>query len=52
MFQMKVVEKIKTHILFSITVFRKSWHVLENVEKCGGAREAASDNMAACCMLD
>jgi hypothetical protein len=49
---MEVVEKIKTHILFSITVFRKSCHVLDNVEKCGGAREVASDNIAACCMLD
>jgi hypothetical protein len=35
----KVVEKIKTHILCSIIVFENRV-VYENVEKCGGAREA------------
>ena len=47
MFQIKVVEKIKTHILFSVTFFRKSCRLWDNVEKCGWAREAADDNMAA-----
>jgi hypothetical protein len=32
MFQTKVVEKIKTHILYSITFFRKSYHEWDNVE--------------------
>jgi hypothetical protein len=47
MFQIKVVEKIKTNILFSATFFRKSCRLWDNVEKCGWAREAADDNMAA-----
>jgi hypothetical protein len=35
----KVVEKMKTHILFSITFFfRKSCSLWANVEKYGGAR--------------
>jgi len=33
MFQTKVVEKIKTHILGSVFVFQKSWHLWDNVEK-------------------
>jgi len=33
MFQTKVVEKIKTHILFSVTIFRKSCRLWDNVEK-------------------
>ena len=33
MFQTKVVEKIKTHILFSITFFRKSCRLRDNVRK-------------------
>ena len=32
MFQTKVVEKIKTHILFSVTFFRKSCRLWDNVE--------------------
>jgi len=32
MFQTNIVEKIKTHILFSETVFRKSRRLWENVE--------------------
>jgi hypothetical protein len=35
MFQAKVVEKIKTHILFSIMFSRKSCHLWDNVEKYG-----------------
>ena len=41
----KIVEKIKTHILYSVTFFRKSCRVWDNVEKHGGAREAADNNI-------
>ena len=51
MFQIKVVEKIKTHILFSVTVFLKSCRLRDNVEKYRRARQA-TDNMAHVhCML-
>jgi len=33
MFQTKIVEKFKTHILCSVTYFRKSCRVWDNVEK-------------------
>jgi len=53
MFQTKGVEKIKTHILCSITVFRKSCRLWDNVEKYCRAGQATDDNMAhAHCMLD
>jgi hypothetical protein len=39
-FQIKVVEKIKTHILHSVTFFRKSSRLGDKVEIFGGAREA------------
>ena len=42
---MKVVEKIATHILCSVTFFRKSCRLLDNVEKYGGDRKA-TDSMA------
>jgi len=42
MFKKKVVEKIKTHILYSITCFQKLW---DNVEKYGTGRQATDDNM-------
>ena len=46
MFQTKVVEKIKTHILFSVTFFfRKSCPLGDDVEKYGKARQAADDNV-------
>jgi hypothetical protein len=45
MFQTQVVEKIKTHILCSVTLFRKSIHLWDNVEKHGAARQATYDNM-------
>ena len=52
MFQTKFVEKIKTHILSSVTFFRKSHRLWDNVEKYGGFIEAA-DNMAHMrCVLD
>ena len=52
MFQIKVIEKIKIHILCSITFFPKSSRLLDSVEKYDGAREAANDNVVAHCMLD
>ena len=52
MFQIKVVEKIKTHILCSITFHRKSCRLGDNVEKCGGAKEAANNMAHARCMSD
>ena len=41
----KVVENIKTHILYSVTFFRKSRSLWDNAEKVCGAIEAR-DNMA------
>ena len=52
MFQMKIVQKIKTHIIWSVTFFWKSCRLWENFEKYGGARKAAHNNMAARCVLD
>jgi hypothetical protein len=53
MFQTKVVEKIKTHILCSVTFSRKSCRSRDNVEKYGTAGQATNDDMAhALCMLD
>jgi hypothetical protein len=51
MFQIKVVDKIKIHILYSITFLRKSCNLWNNVEKYGGAREAADYNMVVHCMI-
>ena len=45
MFQIKVVEKIKTHISHSITFLRKSWSWWDNMEKYGTARQATDDNI-------
>ena len=53
MFQTKVVEKINTHILCSVAVFRKSYRLWDNVEKYCRSGQATDDNMAhAYCMLD
>jgi hypothetical protein len=41
MFQINVVEKIKTHILYSATFSQKTYSSSYNVEKYGGARETA-----------
>jgi hypothetical protein len=43
MFQIKGVDKIKTHVLRSVTSFRKSCRLWDNFEKCGGARDVADD---------
>jgi hypothetical protein len=40
MFQAKVVEKIKTHILYSVKVFLKSRRLRDNVDKLGTAGHA------------
>jgi hypothetical protein len=45
MFQTKVVQKSKTHILCSITFFRKSCRLWDNVEKYGTARQATNVNI-------
>jgi hypothetical protein len=42
-FEITRVEEIKIHSLCSVTVFRKSYRLWDNVEKCGGAREATND---------
>ena len=45
-FQTNGVENIKTHILYSITFFRKSYRLWDNVEKYCRAGQATDDNMA------
>jgi hypothetical protein len=55
MFQTKVVQKIKTHILCLIIFFRKFCLLLGNVEKYGSARQAIVDTIIqrmriACCI--
>ena len=45
MFQAKVVEKIKTFILCSVTFSWKSYHLWDNVEKYDRARQTTDDNM-------
>jgi len=43
-FQTKLVEKIKTYILCTITVFRKSCPLWDKVEKYGRARQTTNDS--------
>ena len=43
MFQIKVVEKTKTHILCSITFFWISYRLWDNVEKCCRSGQATDD---------
>ena len=45
MFQTKVVEKIKTHILCSVTVFRKSCRLWDNLGKYSRARQTTDHNI-------
>jgi hypothetical protein len=45
MFQTNVVEKIKIHILWSITLLRKSCCLRDSVENAVKARQAADDNI-------
>jgi hypothetical protein len=52
-FQTKIIEKLKTHILYSITFFIKSCRLWDNGEKYCWAGQATDDNMAhAHCVLD
>jgi hypothetical protein len=44
MFQAKVVEKVKTHILCSVTYFRKSFRLCDNVGKYCRAGQGQDDN--------
>jgi hypothetical protein len=46
MFQTKVVETVKTHILYSTTFFRKLCRLCDNLEKYDGrTRQATDDNI-------
>ena len=45
MFQTKIVEKIKTHILCSVTFFPKIVPLWDNAEKYGRTRKATEDNI-------
>jgi hypothetical protein len=45
MFQTNVVGEIKTHVLCSITLSRKSCRLWDNVEKYGRARQATDDSI-------
>jgi hypothetical protein len=51
MFQLEIVETRHTFSV-SVTLFRKSCHLWDNVEKCDRGLEAADDNMAVRFMLD
>jgi len=50
MFQTNVVEKIKTHILYSVTFFSENHAIYENVEKYGTAGQAINDKYGACAL--
>ena len=56
MFQAKVVEKIRTDVLWSVTssfYFRKSCRLWDNVEKYSRTGQVTDENMTyAHCMLD
>ena len=52
MFQIKLVDKIKAHILYSVTFSWKSCRLWDNVEKYGGAREYACNMAPAPRILD
>jgi hypothetical protein len=53
MLQIKVTQTIKTRVLCSVTFYRKSCRLWDNVENFGRAREATNDNIAhARCILD
>jgi hypothetical protein len=52
MFQIKVAEKIKTHILWQVNFFRKSCRLWDNVEKWDGGKQAAENVAPARGILD
>ena len=45
LFQTKLLEKIKTYSLCSITFFQKSWHLWDKVGKSGRARQTTDDSI-------
>ena len=45
MFRIKVVQKIETHVLCSVTFFQNSCSLRDNVEKYGTAGQAIDSNM-------
>jgi len=47
MLQTKIVEKFKTHFMFS-NVFQKIVLLWDNVEECGAARQATDENIIWC----
>jgi hypothetical protein len=52
-FSDKVLEKIRTHILCSITFYQKPCRLRDNVKNYGTASDVTDDNMAhARCMRD
>ena len=53
-FQITVVERIKIHNICSLTFFRKSSHLWDNVEKYGETIQATDNNDTAheLCTLD
>jgi hypothetical protein len=51
LFQTNVVEEIKTHILCSITLSKKSCHLRDNVEKHCRAGQATDDKSYGACAL-
>jgi hypothetical protein len=51
-FQINVLQKIKTRILCLVTFFRKSCREWHNVDKYCVARDAEDDNMGARWILD
>jgi hypothetical protein len=51
MFYIKVTEKIKTHVLYSIIFSRKSYRLWENVEKYSRTRETTNDDTIKIYML-
>ena len=53
MFRTEVVEKVKTHILYSVTFFLKSYFLWDNLKNIYREGQPTDDNMAhAYCMLD
>jgi hypothetical protein len=51
-FETKVVEKIKTHILYPLPFFRKSCRLWDNMEKYYRAWQTTGNMAHAHCMLD
>jgi len=52
MFQTKILEKVETHILCSVTFFRKLCHLWDDVENYYRVQQASDDSVVhAHCML-